>query len=48
MSYEVMAVSILIVDDEADVALLFRQQFRRETREGVYVLHFAALCLRSA
>jgi CheY-like chemotaxis protein len=36
-----MPVSILIVDDEPDVADLFRQQFRRETREGVYVLHFA-------
>ena len=36
-----MPVSILIVDDEPDVAILFRQQFRREAREGVYVLHFA-------
>jgi CheY-like chemotaxis protein len=36
-----MPVSILIVDDEPDVGLLFRQQFRRETRENVYVLHFA-------
>jgi CheY-like chemotaxis protein len=36
-----MSVSILIVDDEPDVAMLFRQQFRREIREGVYVLHFA-------
>ncbi len=36
-----MTVSILIVDDEPDVAILFRQQFRRETRDGVYVLHFA-------
>jgi CheY-like chemotaxis protein len=36
-----MPVSILIVDDEPDVAALFRQQFRRETRDGVYVLHFA-------
>src|SRR3984957_3872806 len=36
----IMPVSILIVDDEPDVADLFRQQFRRETREGVYVLHF--------
>jgi CheY-like chemotaxis protein len=36
-----MPVSILIVDDEPDVAVLFRQHFRRETREGVYVLHFA-------
>jgi CheY-like chemotaxis protein len=36
-----MGVSILIVDDEADVAELFRQQFRREVRQGVYVMHFA-------
>lgn len=36
-----MPVSILIVDDEPDVAALFRQQFRRETRADVYVLHFA-------
>ena len=36
-----MSVSILIVDDEADVAELFRQRFRREVREGAYVLHFA-------
>jgi CheY-like chemotaxis protein len=37
-----MSVSILIVDDEPDVADLFRQCFRRETRQGTYVLHFAA------
>jgi CheY-like chemotaxis protein len=36
-----MSVSILIVDDEADVAELFRQRFRREARDGTYVLHFA-------
>jgi CheY-like chemotaxis protein len=36
-----MTVSILVVDDEADVGLLFRQRFRREVREGKYVLHFA-------
>ena len=36
-----MSVSILIVDDEADVADLFRQRFRREARQGTYVLHFA-------
>ena len=36
-----MSVSILIVDDEPDVADLFRQSFRREAREGAYVLHFA-------
>ena len=37
-----MSVSILVVDDEPDVAELFRQRFRRETRQGTYVLHFAA------
>jgi CheY-like chemotaxis protein len=37
-----MTVSILIVDDEPDVADLFRQRFRREARQGTYVLHFAA------
>ena len=37
-----MSVSILVVDDEPDVADLFRQRFRRETRRGTYVLHFAA------
>jgi CheY-like chemotaxis protein len=36
-----VSVSILIVDDEADVAELFRQRFRREVRQGFYVLHFA-------
>ena len=37
-----MSVSILVVDDEPDVADLFRQRFRREVRQGDYVLHFAA------
>jgi CheY-like chemotaxis protein len=36
-----MSVSILIVDDEADVADLFQQCFRPEVRQGLYVLHFA-------
>jgi CheY-like chemotaxis protein len=36
-----MSVSILAVDDEADVADFFRQHFRREVRQGRYVLHFA-------
>jgi CheY-like chemotaxis protein len=36
-----MSVSILVVDDEPDVALLFRQQFRREVRDGTYVMHIA-------
>ena len=36
-----MSFSILVVDDEPDVADLFRQHFRREARQGTYVLHFA-------
>ena len=36
-----MSVSILAVDDETDVADLFRQHFCREVRQGQYVLHFA-------
>jgi CheY-like chemotaxis protein len=36
-----MSVSILVVDDELDVADLFRQRFRREVRQGLYALHFA-------
>jgi CheY-like chemotaxis protein len=36
-----MSVSILVVDDEPDVADLYRQRFRRETRDGTYVMHFA-------
>jgi len=36
-----MSVSILVVDDEPDVAELFRQCFRLEVRQGTYVMHFA-------
>jgi two-component system, response regulator, stage 0 sporulation protein F len=36
-----VTVSILVVDDEPDVADLFRQRFRREARQGDYVLYFA-------
>ena len=36
-----MSVSILVVDDEPDVAELFRQRFRRENRQGTYVPHYA-------
>jgi CheY-like chemotaxis protein len=36
-----LSVSILVVDDEPDIAELFRQRFRREARQGTYVLHFA-------
>ena len=35
-----MTVRILVVDDEPDVEILFRQQFRRELREG-HTLDFA-------
>jgi CheY-like chemotaxis protein len=37
-----MSFSILVVDDEPDVAEMFRQRFRREVRQGTYVMHFAA------
>ncbi len=37
-----MSASIIVVDDEPDVAELFRQRFRREARRGTYVMHFAA------
>jgi DNA-binding NtrC family response regulator len=36
-----MTVKVLIVDDEPDVETLFRQQFRREVRQGLYDLDFA-------
>jgi DNA-binding NtrC family response regulator len=36
-----MTVRVLVVDDEPDVEALFRQQFRREVAQGLYVLDFA-------
>ena len=36
-----MSALILVVDDEPDVAELFRQQFRRELRASRFVLEFA-------
>ncbi len=36
-----MTVRVLVVDDEPDVEVLFRQQFRREVRNGLYTLDFA-------
>jgi hypothetical protein len=36
-----VTVSILVVDDESDVAELYRQRFRREVRQRTYVMHFA-------
>jgi CheY-like chemotaxis protein len=37
-----MTFSILVVDDEPDIAKTFRQRFRHEVRQGTYVLHYAA------
>ena len=36
-----MTLLILVVDDEADVEALFRQHFRRELRDGRFVMEFA-------
>lgn len=36
-----MNARVLVVDDEPDVEALFRQQFRREVRDGLYALDFA-------
>lgn len=36
-----MTISVLIVDDEPDMIELFRQRFRRELRNGEYVMRFA-------
>ena len=36
-----MTLVVLIVDDESDVEVLFRQQFRRELREGRFSMEFA-------
>lgn len=37
-----MNASILVIDDEPDAFDLFRQRYRREIRQGKYVLHFAS------
>ena len=36
-----MKLLILVVDDEADVEMLFRQQFRRDLRTGRFTMEFA-------
>ena len=36
-----MSVLILVVDDEPDVEMLFRQQFRRDLRAGRFIMDFA-------
>ena len=36
-----MTLLILVVDDEPDIEPLFRQQFRRDLREGRFIMQFA-------
>jgi CheY-like chemotaxis protein len=36
-----LSLLILVVDDEPDVEVLFRQQFRREIRAGRFAMEFA-------
>ena len=36
-----MNLLILVVDDEPDVEVLFRQQFRRDLRAGRFTMEFA-------
>ena len=36
-----MSVLILVVDDEPDVELLFRQRFRQDVRAGRFSMEFA-------
>ena len=38
---EAVSLLILVVDDEPDVELLFRQQFRRDIRAGRFAMDFA-------
>jgi CheY-like chemotaxis protein len=40
-----MSLLILVVDDEPDIELLFRQQFRRDLRSGRFVMEFAQSAL---
>jgi hypothetical protein len=36
-----MSLLILVVDDEPDVEVLFRQRFRRDLRAGRFTMEFA-------
>jgi len=38
-----MNLLILVVDDEPDVEMLFRQQFRRDLRDGRFRMEFAQI-----
>lgn len=41
MSEQTKARQLLVVDDEPEVAVMFRQRMRREVRSGTYELFFA-------
>ena len=43
-----MSVLILVVDDEPDVELLFRQRFRHDLKAGRFVMEFAQSGQRGA
>ena len=43
-----MNLLILVVDDEPDVEVLFRQQFRRDLRAGRFAMEFAQSAADSA
>ena len=36
-----MSFLVLVVDDEPDVEILFRQQFRRDLRDNRFIMDFA-------
>jgi CheY-like chemotaxis protein len=40
-----MSMVILVIDDEPDVEVLFRQQFRRDLRTGRFVMEFSQSAL---
>ena len=42
-----MTLLILVVDDEPDIEPLFRQQFRRDLRDGRFVMQFAPSAARA-
>ena len=44
---DVTPVLILVVDDEPDVAMLFRQQFRRDLKAGRFEMNFALSALEA-
>jgi CheY-like chemotaxis protein len=42
-----MSIIILVVDDESDMEMLFRQQFRRDLRAGRFRMEFATSAPRA-